>query len=99
MKNLKTFEAFAGKPLPVAPAHLFAYYYMCEKCESSYITHLKNSKCTGCGEGIKDISEKEFLSKVKDQVSPEEYQQILTNREEFMDEIIHLSDLPKDYEN
>lgn len=99
MKNIMTFEAFAGKPLPVAPLHVFANYYSCPSCQAIYISPNRDEKCQQCGKKVRIIGSEEFDAEVEKRVSPEEYREYLADRESFMDDIIPLGALDRDDKN
>lgn len=98
MKHLKFFEAWAGKPLPVAPLHLFLNYYNCGECNALYKTEKKISKCPNCNHSIEPIAKKSWESELKSRLDENEWKEYLMDEEEFKDEIIPLDMLDNDYD-
>lgn len=96
MKNLMTFEAFAGRPLSVAPAHLFMNYYHCNGCDALYQSPRRLGKCGYCDKPVKSTTVESWEKELKRRLDTDEWNNYLKSKEEFKDEIIHLSDLDQD---
>lgn len=68
MKYLKTFEAYAGSPVPAAPAHLFANYYLCEDCKEPIATIGTPTSCPDCDSpNLLELTEGEYFGYIKQQ--------------------------------
>lgn len=89
MKNIMTFEAFAGDPLPVIPAHILCKYYYCPNCNSLHMS-TDNSNCVKCNKKCTKITQNEFDIKMRKNLNREEIKEFEKSKEDFMDMFIPL---------
>jgi hypothetical protein len=99
MSYIKSFEGFAGKPLPTTSVDFLLDYKLCRNCNALYYAYNKKNtnKCKYCeSSNIDIISEYEFYKILKSRVSPEEYNEIEQDRRMSKDKLVDLSVNTKD---
>ena len=97
MKYLKHFEAFAGPTAPLAPAHLFAKYYVCKSCKEAFPVVGTADACLACGKStLQEITEGQYFAYMKQKFPGED---IFRRREEMRDDIIPLAFLSHEDDN
>ena len=74
MGYVKKFEAFVGKPLPVASLSDLTNYYSCEECDGLWKEVNKEAHvCKLCGsEEIEELSKPEWKELVKSRLDKDE---------------------------
>lgn len=102
MKYIKTFEAWGGYPLPTTSLDVVFEYILCKDCNALYRVYKpKSSGCKYCSsKDLSHISEDEYYNELKNRIDdPEEWEEILKDREDTRNTFVDLTINPEDYSN
>lgn len=101
MKVIKSFEAFAGYPIPTTSLDVELEYKICKDCDSLYsIYKPKSINCKYCGsKDLQNLTEGEYYDKLQFRLSPDEFKNALENRERIKNTFIDLTKSQDDWIN
>ena len=102
MKWIKTFEAFGGYALPTTSMDILLEYILCKDCNALYRVYKpKYSICKYCGsKDLSHITEEDYYNELENRIDdPEEWKEILKDRDDTRNTFVDLTTNPEDYTN
>ena len=102
MKWIKTFEAFGGYALPTTSMDVLLEYNLCKDCNALYRVYKpKYSVCKYCGsKDVSHITEEDYYNELQNRIDdPEEWKDILKDREDTRNTFVDLTTNSEDYTN